>query len=434
MVLTAVQQALERMNISGQTVTVGLSGGADSVCLLLCLKELGVNLQAVHVHHMIRSQEADRDADFAKALCQKHGIEFHLEKINVPEYARNEGLTLEQAARNARYEALNKHARGGLIAVAHNLNDQAETVLLRLVRGTGTDGLTAIKERNGNIIRPLLNVSREQIEQFCALRTWQYVTDSTNLVADCSRNIIRLNVLSELEKINPSAVQGIARAASLMAQDAQYLALQAERSECITLARDKVKVEIKKLLQLHPALQGRVLRLAISKADTLVDIEQTHVTACLKLCQGQSGKRLDLPRGITVLCDGQYLIIGHFTFEKDGSQAAFELGELTLGDLTISIQRVEKMGPHGNNVEYFSPGDISDIVLRHRKEGDFIYPLGAGGRKSVKKYLIDKKIPLHQRDSLVLAARGSHVLAIVGLTVDQSAAVTDGQIYKIELK
>lgn len=434
MVLSTVKQALERMNIADATVTVGLSGGADSVCLLMCLKTLGVKIKAVHVHHMIRGAEADRDAAFAKELCFRHGVDFTLEKFDVPQYAHQMGLTLEQAARNARYEILRKHACGGLIAVAHNLNDQAETVLLRLTRGTGCDGLCAIKERNGDIIRPLLNVSRNQIEEHCRAMGWDYVTDSTNLVPDCSRNVIRLNVLSELEKINPAAVQGIARTASLMAQDADFLQQQAEATGCVSYSDQAATVDISLLIKLHPALQGRVLRAAIARVDSLVDIEQTHVSSLIRLCYGQSGKRMDLPRGVVALISGGFLRISRACPSARDISVPFCVGTLTLGEQKIEVTVVTSMGMHSKNVEYISLGDTADLTLRHRKEGDYIYPLGAGGKKSVKKYLIDKKVPLHERDSLVLVARGSHVLAIVGMTVDESAAVRDDKIYKIELK
>ncbi len=461
----AVREFLERNGTDRKKViTVGFSGGADSVCLLSCLADAGCNVRAVHVHHMMRAEEARRDADFARDFCAQRGIPFELVQVNVPQYARANGLTPEQAARCLRYRALREAAGGGLIAVAHNLNDQAETVLMRLVRGSGTAGLAAMQEVSGDIIRPLLYVSRKQIEEYCRKHGLEYVTDSTNLEPDCTRNILRLEVLPMLEKINPDAVKCIVRTSLLAKSDEEYLRAQAGAcaETIMTVQDDSVIIDARGLLQLPPALAGRVLRLGMERAESTVDFELHHVKACLELCRGQSGRRLSLARGVTALYSGGSLLLippdkagcktenavqrgaaaggkgtGAVSPAEEGAELPFREGSFFLEDTAVRISPAGSANQADRRAgcEYIFLPDTAGVVLRRRRSGDRIHPLGAPGSKSLKKFLIDKKVPLYKRDSLVLAARGSEVLAIIGLTVAQSAAVKgqSGGIYRIEV-
>lgn len=461
----AVREFLDRNGTDRKKViTVGFSGGADSVCLLSCLADAGCNVRAVHVHHMMRAEEARRDADFARDFCAQRGIPFELVQVNVPQYARANGLTPEQAARCLRYRALREAAEGGLIAVAHNLNDQAETVLMRLVRGSGTAGLAAMQEVSGDIIRPLLYVSRRRIEEYCRKHGLEYVTDSTNLEPDCTRNILRLEVLPLLEKINPDAVKCIVRTSLLAKSDEEYLRAQAGAcaETIMTVQGGSVIIDARGLLQLPPALAGRVLRLGMERADSTVDFELHHVKACLELCRGQSGRRLSLARGVTALYSGGSLLLippekagcktenavqrgaaaggkgtGAVSPAEEGAELPFREGSFFLEDTAVRISPAGSANQADRRAgcEYIFLPDTAGVVLRRRRSGDRIHPLGAPGSKSLKKFLIDKKVPLHKRDSLVLAARGSEVLAIIGLTVAQCAAVKGqgGGIYRIEV-
>lgn len=461
----AVREFLDRNGTDRKKViTVGFSGGADSVCLLSCLADAGCNVRAVHVHHMMRAEEARRDADFARDFCAQRGIPFKLMQVNVPQYARANGLTPEQAARCLRYRALREAAGGGLIAVAHNLNDQAETVLMRLVRGSGTAGLAAMQEVSGDIIRPLLYVSRKRIEEYCRKHGLEYVTDSTNLEPDCTRNILRLEVLPMLEKINPDAVKCIVRTSLLAKSDEEYLRAQAGAcaETIMTVQDDSVIIDARGLLQLPPALAGRVLRLGMERAESTVDFELHHVKACLELCRGQSGRRLSLARGVTALYSGGSLLLippdkagcktenavqrgaaaggkgtGAVSPAEEGAELPFREGSFFLEDTAVRISPAGSANQADRRAgcEYIFLPDTAGVVLRRRRSGDRIHPLGAPGSKSLKKFLIDKKVPLYKRDSLVLAARGSEVLAVIGLTVAQSAAVKgqSGGIYRIEV-
>ncbi|MCR4759312.1 MAG: tRNA lysidine(34) synthetase TilS [Oscillospiraceae bacterium] len=214
--------------------TVAFSGGADSTALLLCLHELQEQLQldlrAVHVHHGIRGEEADRDAAFCAALCEKYGIPFQLVHVDVPAFAAEQKLSLETAARRLRYEALESAAPEGVIATAHHAGDNAETVLFHLIRGSGMKGLRGILPHNGRICRPLLSADKSEILSFLLARGQGYVEDSTNAENDSSRNRIRHSIMPLLLQENPAALRHIAEAAEALAADDALLREQAEHA------------------------------------------------------------------------------------------------------------------------------------------------------------------------------------------------------------
>ena len=232
----AVQQAVKNSGLlltnQGDTVTVALSGGADSVALLLVLQqlqpELGFSLRAVHMHHGIRGAEADRDAAFCEALCKQRQIPFLCVAADVPAYAAAHKLSLETAARILRYAALEQAAPNGLIATAHHGDDQAETLLLHLTRGCGLKGLCGIPPKRGRIIRPLLTVTRNDILAFLAEQQQDYVTDSTNLTDTASRNLLRHRVMPLLQQQNPAVTEHLMRTARLLAEDEACLSQLAE--------------------------------------------------------------------------------------------------------------------------------------------------------------------------------------------------------------
>ncbi len=247
--------------LKGKGILTGLSGGADSVSLLYALcslsEKFGFSVSACHINHMIRGEEADRDENFAKTLCEKLGVAFYPGKFNVPEIAKKEKKTLEEAARDVRYSYFEELCDNGIadyIATAHNADDNAETLLFNITRGCGLAGLCSIPQRRGRIIRPLLSVARKDIEDFLGSINADYVTDSTNLVCDCSRNIIRLNVIPELKKINPSFHKVASRLSEIAARESSYL----DR-----IAKENMTEDIKSLAALDPVILSRVIGMFI---------------------------------------------------------------------------------------------------------------------------------------------------------------------------
>lgn len=217
---------------AGCTVLCAVSGGADSVCLLDLVRRLGdVTVLCAHFDHGIRGAESARDAAFVEALCKEWGVPFFPGRGDVPAYAAANGLSIETAAREARYAFLERTAKeqgADVIATAHNLNDNAETILFRMARGTGLHGLTGIPARRGRIVRPLLQTPRRDIEEYLTARGIPHVEDSTNAETDAARNRIRLDVLPKLESIHPGAAAGIARMSETLAEDEAFLASLAE--------------------------------------------------------------------------------------------------------------------------------------------------------------------------------------------------------------
>ena len=262
-VLKTVQE--NNMLSTGDMVLLGVSGGADSVCLLCVLKELfeGLDITVLHLHHGIRGAEADRDAEFVRELCKKHGAEFILVKRDIPAFAKERGLSEEEAGRIARYEEFEKAAKErGItkIAVAHNMNDAAETFIHNLCRGTGLAGLIGIAPVSGNIIRPLISVSRAEIEEYLKEKGESFVTDSTNLSGEYTRNRIRNTVIPELAGINPKAAEHIALAGANLYEIKDFMD-KCVASELKRLKREKGEVlwNEEDFLACHPALKAEIL-------------------------------------------------------------------------------------------------------------------------------------------------------------------------------
>lgn len=217
----------------GETVCVGLSGGADSVSLLHALKklgdELGFKVRAVHINHGLRGEESERDMRFCERLCGELGIDIEVRRLNLAA-AKEKHESLEECARKARYEAFAEVVGEDRLATAHNLNDSAETVLLNLMRGTGLKGLCGIPPKRGNIIRPLIRCSRAEVEEYCRVSGLSYVTDSTNLSDDYTRNKVRHRIIPEMLKINPALPDVISRMTELLREDSDYLEALAEKA------------------------------------------------------------------------------------------------------------------------------------------------------------------------------------------------------------
>lgn len=253
----------------GDTVIVGLSGGADSVCLLHSLNflkcELSLNLTAVHINHGIRGDEAKRDAEFSRNICKNLGIPFELFEYDCPGIAEKSGESVEECGRRLRYEAFSETAKkhgAQKIATAHNANDNAETVLFNITRGSALKGASGIPPVRGNIIRPILFASRTEIEDFCKCNSLEYITDSTNLSDDYTRNRIRHRVLPELLALNPSGIEAFERFSRAAAVTSDYLNLEAKKA--INDSKlSKNEYDRRKLLKLHPAVLNEVLFLLI---------------------------------------------------------------------------------------------------------------------------------------------------------------------------
>jgi len=395
-----------------ESIVVGLSGGADSVALLYVLREAGAQIFAAHINHGLRGEESERDETFVRELCKREGVELQVFRANVQEFAATQKLGTEEAARILRYrffeQAMTSFA-ANKIAVGHNADDNAETVLMNLCRGSGLSGLCGIppvsplmSSAEGTIIRPLLGVYRTEIEAYLRERNIDFVTDSTNASDDFTRNRVRNKILPALQsEVNPGAKAAIAKAAELLRADDDFLEITAQ-SALASCSPAPHTICIQKFLALHPAIMRRVVRLAITQArGNKADITQTHVFAVTDLSKGQTGREIHLP-GVVV--SKEY---GTLVFSKEEKCTGF-CYPLTPG-ISLTIPEIDKTFTLSSDAP-------APLFLRTRKPGDKITLKTADGKfftKKLQDYFTDEKIPRRQRDKIPLLALGSEILLIL---------------------
>ncbi len=274
---------------AGETVCVGLSGGADSVSLLFALRELGgemgFGVRAVHINHGLRGEESEGDMRFCERLCGQLGVALEVRRLDLAA-VRTKHESLEECARKARYKAFDEVMRGDKLATAHNLNDNAETVLLNLMRGTGLRGLCGIPPKRGSIIRPLIRCSRDEVEEFCRENNLSYVTDSTNLSDDYTRNRVRHTILPEMLKINPSLPDTISRMTDMLRADSEFLEELAARA--LTDSAGGKGYRAAELDSLPKPVKSRAVRKILSEGD--IEPSALRINTALSLLDKRSAR------------------------------------------------------------------------------------------------------------------------------------------------
>ena len=471
-----------RMVSPGQRILAAVSGGADSVCLLAVLHalapEFSFSLEAVHVEHGIRGEESLQDCAYVERLCGKLGVRLTVRHIHVPELARQSGRTEEEEARIQRYRIFEETAEqcgAQRVAVAHHLGDQAETVLWNLIRGSGLRGLRGILPvrplRDGQaasplVVRPLLETSREEIEQYLEACGLSYRTDRTNLDKTVTRNKIRHDILPDLIKLNAQAPRHIAQAAEEAAEAEAYLERVTARAAegCIHCQADGQPVLLLARWQKEePFIRRRLLRECIRRASgngSLKDIGAVHVEALMGLACGGGEKSVRLPGELTAV--RSYGQIRFLSGAEALSGAVLPAaGALYAQDARPGERWVEVPFPGRQMVHYggycfslecgcagesgicipkkrftkwiayatIAQKESQKLCFRTRRPGDVLVVRQDGSRKKLSDYLIDEKIPLSLRDRVVLLAIGSEVLWVAGMRISEKARVTPGSTY-----
>lgn len=382
-------------------------------------KKLGIELCVAHFEHGIRGEESIRDASFVKALCGKLDIPLCMESNNTPEYAKAHGIGMEEAARELRYEFLQRAAAEmycDVIATAHNADDNAETVIFNLTRGSGAKGLRGIPRQRGNIIRPILDVSRTEIEAWLQDRSIEYIIDSTNLSDDYSRNLIRHQVIPVLKKINPGFCEAVGRAAGLLAQDEDCLELIAHEFISENLRDESLKCEA--LLAQHPAVASRVLRALCPQG-----LSEGHVKALMELAAGEGLGHCDVP-GLQITREQ-----GRLWFRASG-KLSIDPEEIVLGtplflpEAGLKIFAEEKIyngEVHDLFKTYFIKCEsiCGKLILSSRMPGDKIRPQGRNCTKSLKSIFVEKKMTQRQRGICPVIRDDKGVLILMGHAVDE---------------
>lgn len=420
-------------------VVVGLSGGADSVCLLLALEKLqpefGYELMAVHVNHKIRGAEADRDENFCRKLCEEKNIIFQVVTRNVPDYASKNHMTLEEAGRILRYEAFASAIEGyvGKIAVAHHKNDNAETVLFNMARGSALSGLVGIRPVNNDIIRPLLCVNRKEIEEFLAECGQDYCTDSTNADNDYSRNIIRNELLPKLSMVNAGCIDNIDELSNYMARVEKYIAResQAVLAKTVEFHDNTAKINGAKLRKFDPLIQENVLYSVICQCSgRKKDIERVHVEYLSELMGNASGKQINLPYGLVAKKEYDTILVGT---ELKACEYDWEL--YTFTEKSAYEEFVNDMGrkcPEKKfcTIEIDYDTINSGLILRKRQPKDYMVIDRQGRRKAVSRIFIDDKIPKAMRD-MPIVFDGDEAVWLRGRRVSPRYAVRENTVNRL---
>lgn len=520
---------------AGTRVVAGVSGGADSVCLLLALcgyrERVPFEITVVHVEHGIRGEESLADAEFVEGLCGKLGVPFRLVRVRAEEAARQRRMTVEEAGRALRYEAFENVRRelgAERIAVAHHMGDQAETVLWNLARGSGVRGLGGIRPVRGRVIRPLLFMERSEIEEILRREGAEWRTDRTNLETDYTRNRIRLRVLPVLEReLNAGAVRHISEAALRMRELQEYLDGETDRvaRSCIRREEGEIFLSLPEFRECPKLIKKELLKRCLvlcrqesegaaegcpgtemfafapsGQGEGLKDIGAVHLDMLLALAEMDRGKENHLPGGIRVLREGEGLRFCLWKGKKRQRIAETALPEAKVVELPLPWRKTQetecfaaKVEPPLPGREMFGAGGglpaaeifrvgryrvraeilensealmeeachpadaesgldmknirekkytkcmsydtiYSNVCFRTRRPGDYLIVNRQGGRKKLKDYMIDEKIPKDQRDRVWLLAAGSHVLWVVGWRISEAVKIRQDTRYILKIQ
>lgn len=453
----------------GDRVIAGVSGGADSVCLFLMLLELrekiGFDLIVVHVHHGLRGEAADQDQQFVEALCEQHRIPLEIFRVNLESIAKKRKQSLEEAGRMVRREAFDsvcKKYGGNKIALAHHQNDNAETLLWNLSRGTGLDGLGGIRPVNGKFIRPLLCMNRKEIEEYLAKRKQSYCIDETNAGTDYTRNKLRHLVLPILEEqVNSAAVRHMNETMEQIWELQEYMQEQVEAAyqECVQEHFEKacwIQIQQKSFETFPELIKKMVIRKGMEQVGGKKrDLSHKHVDVMMELMNKQVGRTQDLPyemhakrnyEGIRLEKQRTYLS-GEEKKAEIMQECMSELnipGETILADrnLKLRCKILEKPKnlsikdiPQKIYTKWFDYGIIkSSLYIRTRQAGDTIVIDEKGHQKKLKNWFVDEKIPKEVRDSQLLLAENNEILWVLGHRMSQAYQVKQSTKWILQIE
>lgn len=402
---------------------VALSGGADSVCLLLVLQRLGYDVEAAHCNFKLRGKEADRDEQFCVELCKKHDIKIHLVHFDTNFYAISHKISIEMAARELRYsyfENLIRDIGADAVCVAHHQNDCAETVILNLVRGTGIQGLAGIQPKRDNIVRPLLCVSRDEIEGFLADEGQDFITDSTNLDDLYVRNKIRLNIIPMMEKINPAAVQNIVKTAIRLSE--------ANKVFCHSIEEASMRVS-------DSTAEGLIIDIEKLKREVSTEYTLFNILKNYGFNPDQIeaiDSNLEAPTGTIYLSESHQLLFNRgkmIVTERSNSDISLkipETGKYVFGDkgeaLKVELKTIDSTFTisKDKNIATLDARNIRfPLTFRNARNGDRFVPFGMKGSKLVSDYLTDRHRSLNEkRSQMVVEDADGRIILLAGERTD----------------
>lgn len=429
-----------KMINSGEIIGVACSGGRDSICLLHYLNsiksELDCEVVAINVDHGIRQTSA-LDTEFVMQYCKENKIRAYKFKGESLKVAKEEKLTIEQAARKVRYGVFEMVIKKGLvdkIALAHHMQDQAETVLLNIVRGSGLSGAKGMEPIRDEIyIRPLLNTPREEIMSYIDEHALEYVEDETNKDNTYSRNYIRNVILPNLRKQFKGVDKSLVNFASICKKDDEFINSHVNIGGIIE-SKTTTKVPLSYFYQ-DESIVNRILKKVFARF-SLQDIERRHISMVRSFAlEANNGSLISLPFKIKVLKEYDYIVIGDIKKKEIIGQYPFRSGKLkidgygTIRSTSSKVLTEPKIHQHIIDAEKLP----SDAIWRFRQEGDMFSPLGLGGSKKLKEYFIDKKIPQRMRDGIPVLAQGNKILVVADVEICDELKIDENtkRFYKI---
>ncbi|MBR6170923.1 MAG: tRNA lysidine(34) synthetase TilS [Bacteroidaceae bacterium] len=404
-----IREYIEANQIFSQEglVLVGVSGGADSVALLLILKDLGYHIQALHCNFHLRQEESDRDEQFVSELCKKNSIPLLIKNFDAKEYAVRNSISIEMAARDLRYKwfyEVQSQTNAQCIAVAHHKNDQAETLLLNLIRGTGIRGLAGMYPIRNKIARPLLCVTRQEVIDYLAQIKQAHVTDSTNMKKDATRNRIRMDILPLLAAINPNIINTLSETCSIMMSSIPFYD-QAVQEELKQVKANDAELNIRALLE---SKNSAVIIYEWLKDKGFTNSQQTEIAKSL----GSTSGKIWESKTHRLLKDRNKLIL-----QENNKEALVP---------QIIQEEVDHISETGPGIAYFDKEKItSPITYRRAREGDWFIPFGMKGKKLISDYLTDVKATRFEKERQILALCGEDVIWVVGHRSDNRYRVDE---------
>lgn len=431
----------------GDKVVVAVSGGVDSTALLDILDSLKGKLQiklfVAHLNHKIRKGQSDLDEAFVKSLAKKYNFPCTAEEFDVPQFAKKNKMNLEDAARRIRYEFLSRVAAkygAGKIALAHTADDNIETFLMRLIRGAGLKGLESIPAVRGNIIRPMIELLREDIQQYLKSRKIKPRIDLTNLDTKYLRNRVRHDLLPALKSYNRNIKEVLLRTIHAVSDDQSFIEHESGKSLAgakVFMGSGEIRLDVNKLLRFKHSIQAGAVRLAIEHVkQDLIDVTFVHIEDILKIITKKRAE-LVLP-GVHVLVNKGVLIISNskplkaeskpfmHKLEIPGKTNIDEAGIIIESDILdhVSPRQLRMKDPYQAYLDYDKIG--KPLIVRSKQKGDVFSPLGLKGRKKLQDIFIDEKVDLEHRDKVPLLDDGKNIVWVVGYRVSERTKVTPG--------
>ena len=447
--------AKHSMISAGDRILVGLSGGADSVCLLTILlrikDDLGIEISAAYIDHGFRPDETPNEIEFCSRFCSARSIDFSTQKIDVKAFAESEGLNKQEVARKLRYNALQDIAAAtaaNKIALAHNADDQAETLLMHLVRGSGPLGLSGIPPVRGRIIRPLIETERSDIEKYLRHEGIEYVTDSSNLKNDYLRNRLRHFIIPSLKNINRDFVQAVLRTTNIIRDEERYFDILVTKTLMKLISRKSdtlIELFLSPMEYMDTVLLRRVLRRALAETKGLRGLGLDHIEDMIKLIKsGRSGDRIYLPNSIRAIKAYATLVMTSEIPVKLSDYIISDPGEVVLKEASMVMRlsvrerdpEIDDLGD-GRKIVYLDADKLAfPLQVRPRRSGDYFYPLGLGNRKKIQDYFVDEKIPRDERDVVPLLINNNEIAWVIGHRVDDRFKVGDNtrRVLRLEIR